>query len=157
MISQTGSAPFWTVGKDALCARLRCDDKGLSSIEIAERLRNYGPNADAPARRAGIVVVVLRRLLEPLCLILLAAAAVAAATGDGISGAIIVAILALSTGLDTMQEHRVVKAAELLRRSVAIKAEALMHDDSSSSCPTPTAASIFVKSQSGWIEGSGHA
>lgn len=122
---QTGSAPFWTVGKDALCARLRCDDKGLSSIEIAERLRNYGPNADAPARRAGIVVVVLRRLLEPLCLILLAAAAVAAATGDGISGAIIVAILALSIGLDTVQEHRAVKAAELLRRSVAIKAEAL--------------------------------
>jgi hypothetical protein len=40
-----------------------------------------------------------------------------------------VAILALSTGLDTMQEHRVVKAAELLRRAVAIKAEALIHDD----------------------------
>ena len=66
---------------------------------------------------------VWRRLLEPLSLILLAAGIVSAATGDGIGGAIIVAILVLSIGLDTFQEGRAVKAAEILRRSVALKAE----------------------------------
>lgn len=122
---RAASTPFWTAGKDALCARLGCSEKGLASDEAVERLRIYGPNADALARRVGIVMVVMRRLLEPLCLILLAAAVVAAATGDEIGGAIIVAILVLSIGLDTLQEHRAVRAAELLRRSVAVKAEAL--------------------------------
>jgi len=118
------AAPFWTIGKSALCARLGCGESGLANGEAAERLKTYGPNADAPARRVGIVMVVLRRLLEPLCLILLAAGAVAAGTGDEIGGAIIVAILILSIGLDTLQEHRAVKAAQLLRQSVALKAEA---------------------------------
>ena len=108
---RAASTPFWTAGKDALCARLGCGEKGLASDEAVERLRIYGPKADALARRVGIVMVVMRRLLEPLCLILLAAAVVAAATGDEIGGAIIVAILVLSIGLDTLQEHRAVKAA----------------------------------------------
>jgi Mg2+-importing ATPase len=63
--------------------------------------------------------------MEPLCLILLVAAVVAEVTGDKVGGAIIVAILSLSIGLDTLQEHRALKAAQLLRRSVALKAEAL--------------------------------
>jgi Mg2+-importing ATPase len=45
--------------------------------------------------------------------------------GDTIGGSIIVAILGLSIGLDTWQEGRASTAAELLSRSVAIKAEVL--------------------------------
>jgi Mg2+-importing ATPase len=56
-------------------------------------------------------------------LILLSAGIVSTATGDGVGGAIIVAILVLSIGLDTFQEGRAVNAAEVLRRSVALKAE----------------------------------
>ena len=116
-------APFWTRGKDALAADLRCGTAGLSAAEAAARLEQYGPNADAAPKHASVAGAILRRLLEPLSLILLAAGIVSAATGDGIGGAIIVAILALSIGLDTFQEGRAVKAAEVLRRSVALKAE----------------------------------
>ena len=66
---------------------------------------------------------ILRRLLEPLSLILLAAGIVSVVTGDAIGGSIIVAILALSIGLDTVQEGHAVRTAEILRRSVALKAE----------------------------------
>jgi len=116
--------PFWTIGKDALCVRLGCTEEGLAAADAKTRLEIHGPNADAPARRDHLVFVILRRLCEPLCLILLVAAALAVGTGDQIGGAIIVAILMLSIGLDTLQEHRALKAAELLRRSVALKAEA---------------------------------
>ena len=116
-------APFWTRGKDALATDLHCGIGGLSAAEAAARLEQYGPNADAAPKHASVPRAVLRRLLEPLSLILLAAGIVSAATGDGIGGAIIVAILALSIGLDTFQEGRAVKAAEILRRSVALKAE----------------------------------
>ena len=100
-----------------------CTAAGLSAVEAASRLVQYGPNSDAPPRRVGVAGAVFRRLLEPLCLILLAAGTVSALTGDEIGGAIIVLILALSIGLDTFQEGRALKAAELLRRSVALKAE----------------------------------
>lgn len=56
-------------------------------------------------------------------MILFAAGIVSVATGDAIGGSIIVAILALSIGLDTVQEGHAVKAADVLRSSVALKAE----------------------------------
>jgi Mg2+-importing ATPase len=116
-------APFWTLSKDALCRRLKCNGEGLDSADAASRLATYGANSDAPAPTIGVLRALLRRLLEPLCLILLAAALVSALTGDEVGGSIIVTILALSIGLDTFQEGRAVKAAELLRHSVALKAE----------------------------------
>nr|WP_246820869.1 magnesium-translocating P-type ATPase [Bradyrhizobium iriomotense] len=108
---------------DALCTRLGCSLQGLSASEAAERLRRFGPNSDAPPRIEGAMRAVLRRLLEPLSLILLVAGIVSMLTGDDIGGLIIVLILAGSIGLDTVQEGHAVRAAEILRRSVALKAE----------------------------------
>ncbi len=123
MTGSPNARPFWSRPMDALYSELRCGAGGLTSAEAAARLIEYGPNADAPPQHANGFAAIFRRLLEPLSLILLAAGAVSAATGDDIGGAIIVAILALSIGLDTFQEGRAIKAAEVLRRSVALKAE----------------------------------
>ena len=117
-------APFWTLDTDTVLGGLSCGTEGLATDEAVRRLALHGPNADTPARRTSSVSAVARRLLEPLCLILLAAAVVSALTGDGVGGTIIVAILALSISLDTFQEGRAVRTADLLRRSVALKAEA---------------------------------
>ena len=117
------NALFWTRPKDALYTELRCGPDGLGSADAVTRLEQYGPNSDTAPRPAGAARAILRRLLEPLSLILLAAGIVSAVTGDTIGGSIIVAILVLSIGLDTFQEGRAVKAAEELRRSVALKAE----------------------------------
>jgi Mg2+-importing ATPase len=114
---------FWTRTPNELCAELHCSFDGLSSKDAAARLDQYGPNADAEVKRTSLVGAIARRLLEPLSLILLAAGIVSAATGDLIGGSIIVAILALSIGLDTIQEGHAVNAAEILRRSVALKTE----------------------------------
>lgn len=116
---------FWTVTRDEQLARLGARATGLDSRTAAIRLSEIGPNRDEPPPKGGIAAAVARRLLEPLCLMLLAAGLVAAWTGDTVGGSIIVVILALSIGLDTWQEWRAAEAAELLRRSVAIKAEVL--------------------------------
>ena len=100
-----------------------CGPDGLSTGEAARRLDRYGPNSDAPARADSLLRAVFRRLLEPLSLILLAAGIVSILTGDEIGGSIIVLILTLSIGLDTVQEGHAVRTAEILRRSVALKAE----------------------------------
>ncbi len=121
--SAAARPPFWTLSADAQCKALDCGQDGLSAAQAAERLTRYGDNADAAHRRPNPVRAVLRRLLEPLSLILLAAGIVSVATGDAIGGSIIVAILILSIGLDTLQEGHAEQAAEVLRRSVALKAE----------------------------------
>ena len=114
---------FWTRGLETLRAELGCGLDGLGSADAACRLERYGPNSDAGTRGGGALRAILRRLLEPLALILLAAGLVSVATGGVVEGAIIVAILGLSIGLDTVQEGHATRAAEALRHAVALKAE----------------------------------
>jgi Mg2+-importing ATPase len=114
---------FWTMPTEQVYAELHCGSGGLDAQEAELRLSQYGPNSDAEGKNDSLLRAVFRRLLEPLSLILLAAGVVSVATGDAIGGSIIVAILAISVGLDTFQEGHAVRAAEALRRSVALKAE----------------------------------
>jgi P-type Mg2+ transporter len=114
---------FWNLSLEQTCAQLNCTLDGLTTDEAAERLDRYGPNSDAPQKVVGPLRAVLRRLLEPLSLILLVAGVISILTGDSIGGSIIVLILTVSIGLDTVQEGHAVRTAEILRRSVALKAE----------------------------------
>jgi P-type Mg2+ transporter len=116
---------FWTQSADALFTSLGGTRDGLTHGEAARIYSRSGPNADAADTQVGPVRAVVNRLLEPLSLILLAAGVVSALTGDSVGGAIIVGILTLSIGLDTFQEGHALHASEVLRRSVALSAEAL--------------------------------
>ncbi|WP_394088731.1 magnesium-translocating P-type ATPase [Xanthobacter autotrophicus] len=114
---------FWTQPPDAVCARLGCGPDGLKADDAARRLAQYGPNSDVEAKADSLARAIFRRLLEPLSLILLAAGIVSVLTGDAVGGSIIVVILVVSIGLDTVQEGHATRTAEILRRSVALKAE----------------------------------
>ncbi len=114
---------FWTLTPEAAASILDCSTQGLTQLQAEAALRLHGRNLDRPVRIAGPLLVVARRFLEPLALVLLAAAIVSGVTGDVASAAIIVVILTLSIGLDTVQERRAMKAAELLRKSVAVRTE----------------------------------
>lgn len=118
-----GLGTFWTLTPQDLFVTLRCGSEGLSSSDAERRLAQYGPNSDTEIKADSLLRAIVRRLLEPLSLILLAAGIVSVVTGDSIGGSIIVAILALSIGLDTIQEGHAVRTADILRRSVALKAE----------------------------------
>jgi Mg2+-importing ATPase len=121
----TPATVFWTRSATELFGTLSASAAGLSAAEAARRLAANGPNADAPPARSGAARAIVRRMLEPLSLILLAASLVSAATGDIVGGSIIIVILAVSIGLDTVQEGRAGRTADALRRSVALSAEVL--------------------------------
>ncbi|CCD86292.1 putative Magnesium-translocating P-type ATPase [Bradyrhizobium sp. ORS 285] len=114
---------FWRLAPAQAGEALACGLDGLNEADATQRLLRYGRNADTPSHVVGPLRAIMRRLLEPLSLILLVAGIISMATGDVIGGAIIVLILTLSIGLDTVQEGHAVRAAEELRRSVALKAE----------------------------------
>lgn len=123
-LNRSGEAhQFWSETPEAIADRLSCSLSGLSADNAVRRRETYGPNGDASRAVETFWRSILRRLLEPLSLILLGAGIVSIVTGDSIGGAIIVAILVISIGLDTVQEGHAVKAAEVLRKSVAMKAE----------------------------------
>ncbi|CCD96778.1 putative Magnesium-translocating P-type ATPase [Bradyrhizobium sp. ORS 375] len=125
MITETTSGlhQFWRLAPAQAGEALGCGLDGLNDADAAQRLLRYGRNADTPSHVVGPLRAIMRRLLEPLSLILLVAGVISMVTGDVIGGAIIVLILTLSIGLDTVQEGHAVRAAEELRRSVALKAE----------------------------------
>jgi len=117
------AAPFWTKPCDVAFEELVTGPQGLTGSEAAERLLSYGPNADVPKRKSSLFIAIARRFLEPLILLLLFAAGVSAATGDATSAMIITAIIIFSIALDAVQEGRAAKAAEALKKSVALTAE----------------------------------
>ncbi|MGE5385284.1 MAG: magnesium-translocating P-type ATPase [Betaproteobacteria bacterium] len=113
---------FWRSSEAELLSRLGTTAAGLSGAEAADRLRTGGRNVVAEPARHHILGKILRRLIDPLIAILIVAAIVSATVGDLASGAIILAILTASIGLEVTQEHGAEKAVEALKHSVAVHA-----------------------------------
>ncbi len=107
---------------------------GLTTAEAELRRTQYGPNDPAATKRIPAWLQFLARFRNPLVIILLVASGLSAATGDVVSFLIVVTIVALSTGLDFLQEYRAHGAVESLRRSVALHAAA-RRDGSARSVP----------------------
>ena len=116
---------FWRMALSAQFAALSSSAAGLSAAQAAQRLATDGPNAFEKPERFLVLRKIAHKLSEPLVLILAAAAAVSAATGDLTGFVTIVAILALSTAIDVVQEVRAQSAADALKKSVAVHADVL--------------------------------
>jgi Mg2+-importing ATPase len=97
--------------------------KGLTSREATKRLKQYGPNALAEAKRRSPVMAFLSRFTNPLVIILMMAATLSAFLGDRISFVIITVIVLISTVLDFINTYRSERAAEALKDRVRVEAE----------------------------------
>ena len=102
-------------------AALQASLSGLSWQEAARRRQRVGENSVAAERRAGPLRQFLGALLRPLPLVLLALAVVNGLTGQLAAGAVIAAIVLLSTALSFLQEYRSDQAAARLRAMVHTK------------------------------------
>ena len=121
-VESGSSFPFWSQSLADLFVALDARPTGLTASAASARLARFGPNVLNARRERAIVLQFLARLANPLVLVLLAASAIAAALGDLRSFAVIAVIVLLSVTLDFVQEHRANRAAEALRRSVALTA-----------------------------------
>jgi P-type Mg2+ transporter len=114
---------FWSEPTQVLLDRLAANPAGLSSAEAERRLVRHGANTVAEAPRLHIISRIAKRFAEPLVAILLVAAAISGSTGDFGSFGVIVTVVVLSITLDLVQEHRAERAADALKRSVAVHAD----------------------------------
>ena len=108
--------PFWSRSSAELLSEFASAPAGLSADEAASRLRATGRNMIAERVRHRMLGKILRRLADPLIAILAIAAAVSGVSGDWASCTIILAILAISIGLEVIQEQRAENAVEALKR-----------------------------------------
>ena len=101
------------------------NERGLTSAEARERLKQYGPNQPAAEHRRHPIAELIALFTNPLAIVLLAAAAVSAWVGDPIGASIIVAIVLAGAGINFFQTYRSSQAMVRLREGVAVTATVL--------------------------------
>src|ERR1700682_1621272 len=99
--------------------------EGLSGIEAARRLAEYGPNEPAPVRRLSALVQLFHLFANPLVIILLVASGIAASLGQAVDALIIVTMVLLGVVINFWQSYRSQQAADRLRASVSPTATVL--------------------------------
>ncbi|MGH2356507.1 MAG: cation-transporting P-type ATPase, partial [Candidatus Limnocylindria bacterium] len=99
--------------------------RGLSSAEVAERLRTNGPNElDAP-QRPSVLAAIREAASEPFVLLLAAAGAGAVFLGEVRDGLLVLGGLLPIIGADVVTTYRSERALEALRTAAAPRAHAM--------------------------------
>jgi Mg2+-importing ATPase len=114
--------PFWALSPEEALAAVGSRAAGLSSAEAAARLRQYGENRLAHARRDSDLALLLRQLGNPLVLLLVGAAVISLAVHETHDAAIILMIVFASALLGFWQERGAARAVERLLALVAVRA-----------------------------------
>jgi Mg2+-importing ATPase len=116
---------FWNVPLASLWKEVGGSRDGLGVDEAATRLKLFGKNTAADVHRQPLWLQFLLRFRNPLIILLLAASVLSAATGDQTSFLIIIVMVILSVILDFYQETRAEKSVDVLKASVAVRADVL--------------------------------
>ena len=116
--------------QDDILAELNSSASGLSEEQAEERLKKYGENKLAEAKKTTVLQRFFQQLKDPMLLILLAAAAVSAVT-NALSGEsftevfIILVVVLLNAVLGVIQESKAEAAIEALQSMTAAKCKVL--------------------------------
>lgn len=99
-------------------AQLASTPKGLSAIEAADRLKEFGPNRLPEAKGKTIAGVFFSQFRSPFIYLLLAAGAVSIGIGHFIDAVFILVVLLINAAVGTYQEWRAEGRARALSRLV---------------------------------------
>lgn len=94
-------------------------EPGLTSAQAEERLRQFGPNDPAPARRRSRAFDLLLLFANPLVIILFLAATLSGFLGQFVNATIIIGMVVVGTAINFYQTYRSQEAVEELRSRVA--------------------------------------
>ena len=105
--------------------KLGSDEKGLSSEQVVERLKQYGENKLIKTRRFDAVKVFLNQFKSFLIIILIFAAVLSIFMKSVVDAVVIFAIILLNAGLGFSQEYKAEKAIEQLKKIMVPVAKVL--------------------------------
>ncbi len=97
-------------------------EKGLSSRDVSDRLKQYGPNILAREKKETILGLFIRQFKSPLIYILLVAAILVLLLGDFVDALVIMAVITINSIVGTVQEGRARNSLNRLRSLTRHKA-----------------------------------
>lgn len=110
---------------EAVLADLNTTPEGLTTPEAEARLDEHGPNALPEPRRPGLIARIFAQVNNVLIWVLIAAAGVTALLEHWIDTWVILAVVAINTGIGLVQEGRAEAAMASIRGLLAPKAAVL--------------------------------
>jgi P-type Mg2+ transporter len=113
---------YWSKSSGTLLATLQSHPRGLTSAQAKDRLKSYGANIIREKNWSALKLL-LAQFKSPLVLILVFAAIVSFSVQEWLDATIILAILLGSTLLGFQQEYSANRAAEKLKRRVAVQSK----------------------------------
>lgn len=116
------STAWYTRSKDDITASLSVTPNGLTAGEVAERLRQHGPNTLPPPKAKNVWVIFFSQFLSPLIYVLIGAAILSAIARETSDAIFIAAIILINAVLGTWQEWQAENSAAALKSLVTVKA-----------------------------------
>ncbi len=116
---------FWSTPIPDLFEILATSSKGLTTEDASKRLERYGPNVLARQKKAEGFTLFLAQFKSPIILILLFAVGLSLFLQDATDAVIIFVIIAISSFLGFLQEHRASNAVKKLLSMIKITTNVL--------------------------------
>ncbi len=116
---------FWNASLNEIFKSLHSTEEGLSHEDVRLRLKKYGSNSISQRDQSHLLIAFLKKFNNPLVLLLIGAAFLSFVLGERGDFLIILCMILLSVSLDFFQEHRAVRAAKKLKKSIATQATVL--------------------------------
>ncbi|PMR72894.1 HAD-IC family P-type ATPase [Billgrantia endophytica] len=106
---------FHTMAASDVLEHLGTTASGLDDAAVAERLRQYGPNALPQAQRRGLIARFFAQLNNLLIFVLIGAAAITVGLGHLIDAAVIMVVVVINGVVGVVQEGRAENALDAIR------------------------------------------
>ena len=116
MITEVGASPYAVPGPEVADALGVTPGEGLSAAEAEERQTRHGPNSLPQEPPPGLWSVIRGQVSDPMNIMLLAVAIASIAIGQGSTGILVGALVALNVGLGANQERKAQASVEALAR-----------------------------------------
>lgn len=127
-MSHTKVVP-WALSDRELFDYIKSSEKGLSSIEVKRRLKEYGFNEIEKKERRHGLDIYLFQFNNPLVIVLIVAAIISHFLAEEINALVIISIVILNSILGFFQEYRAERALRELKKYVSFKSMVLRNGE----------------------------
>ena len=117
--------PIWQRTRTELFRDLGCTERGLTTQEAEDRLKQYGPNELQEGGKKSTLRIFLEQFADFIVIILILAAIVSAFTGEVESTIVILAVITMNAVLGTVQTVKAAASLDSLKQMSAPTAKVL--------------------------------
>ncbi len=115
MEEQQSSKPWHSLKLEEIYQTLDTTKDGLSDVEAARRLREYGANELRKAEKRGILWMLWEQLRDPMIIVLIMASILSFALHEVLEGSVILLIVIINAIISIIQEKKAENSLEALR------------------------------------------